>query len=1060
MSYINNKFWIDFLQKNASNFFLKEFTSRSLGDNKEVFELNFKSELNEKLLAIADDNDFKIMIVFLSVYMVLFKRYNAGENVVFNLRIDDDILGYKAMPLYITLDEIEDNEANNFTHILKRVQTELKRILNFGHYDLNNVSDKLKKQNSNNLEEITCGFHYLKDNKKQVVASNLLFDFGIIKHQNSYSIKVVFDSLIDKEFVSSFSENFVSVSSQIVDSMQIQLSEMNYCTDSDLELINKVNNDAVSIEQLDLDSNLIYFFNKNVSKFPLREAIRHRDRVWTYQTLNEKSNIVSTNLEITYQLTKGDIVGVYLDTSPEFVGIILALLKIGARILLLEKSYQDSRIEFYLNDAKAKYLIAEEVHNNRFNLNLNHIPFKSLFEESHTEKKQPLSKAKVIDAHTPAFIFYTSGSSGQPRGISLIHENLVNQLIWFKEYFDFSPEDVLPQKASLSFIDCLTELLFPITLGSSTIYLRPKDSINKDILAIAKWLDQIEVSILLIVPSIAKRIDEVFSFDKISSLKHLVLGGEILNFHFNYDFEIYNLYGCTECSSISTIYKIDASQLYDSYPIGNSIYNVKLHILDKHLNHLPVNAVGELYIEGISICDGYINENVDSNSFIDSPFKEGEKLYKTGDYARLTNLGEVYIIGRKDDQIKIRGIRIDLSEIDNLILSSFKTVKHVLSVYHQHPIEGVSVYFSGENIERKDIDDKIVKNLGNVHVPYKYIYVDEFNFTSSGKVDKYYYKSNVENDIVKLYATHVEPQKEIEKKVAQIWSRILKKNEIGLDDNFFELGGDSILSSRIIYEVYKNFNIELTINSIYEYSTLKDFSSYIEGFSKRKETELVRIDIKPYYQLSYTQERLWFMHNLFLKDNIYNMVSLIKLNDPLNEVILSKTIQHIINKYEVLRTNFRIINDQVQQVINENVQFKLEKKTSASVQEINGKELSSSFNLERDLLIRGSIYSTETNEEYLVLCIHHIIFDNWSSRILFKELVATYQAFKNGIDIKQKDLPIHYKDFAEWERKRFNSKDYDDKFNFWVNKFKSLPERIKLPYKEEIVQNSLKLLKT
>lgn len=1036
MNPFNNKFWLNYFKNNKSVYYLPELVGNSNDENFKSFVFSVDEDINNNLCVISGNNELKKIIFLYVLFAHLLSKYNADEDLV--ICFDCDIL--EGNPLFLKL----DYQGSSFKELLNEAKEKLVSALNYSNYNFEELYESLLVNEIDIHEIVKCGFNCGKSKYKE----SLQFNFSVIldEFKNVKNFQVFYDKTKDVNFVNSFMQSYIYSLQQIL-SKDIDIKLNDLYPLSNFELV-KYKEDQKHSPLL--DRNLFEFFEETANLFPERKAIDWKDIVVTYGSLKCNSDLVYNNLVKLYGVGNGDVVGVSLNTSPKLLEIILACLRLGATILLLDKNVTQNRFDYVLKDSNAKYLIQDLSYLSESTF-LNQIDLNLLYKKMDLISDN-VSRATDITSDSGAFLMYTSGSTGNPNGVVLTHQNLINQFAWFKEYFNFQSSDVFPQKASLNFVDCLTELLFPITLGQSAVYLRPDDNINQNPLQIGTWLDAIRVTILLIVPSVAKRMNESFPFKRLKSLKHLIYSGELLNYHFTDHYEVYNLYGCTECSSISTIYRIDKDSRYQSYPIGKPVDNVTIFIMDKDMNPLPSYAIGELYVKGISVSNGYLNSGLNSEKFVNIYDGKAVKFYKTGDLARLSETGDIIIIGRKDQQVKVRGMRIDLSELENLIIT-VDGITQAVSVYHNSPYEGVSVYISGKQISREIIDSLIIKNLGKAYIPFRYIYVEDFQVTATGKINKQYYKSKIVHELENQVTLFSAPIDSHEMEMMQIWQKVLSCNQIGREDNFFELGGDSISSARIMYEIYQVYVLELDLNLIFRFPVLKDFT---------KQVHILLGDIKifppsnevvnkqeMYHPLSAAQRRILFLENFFENENQFSIVSVLKITGKLNIAALSHSLNELRSRHDVLRTNFVNLNFEFWQVLNDNSNFELSIKqlpTDQNIEKIYLSEVNRRFDLEKDSLIRASLYMGLDDQYHLFISFHHIITDYWSSNIFFKELYKIYLSTVSGESYNLSNNVYKYIDYAKSEATVLDSSAISSTKDFWKDLFHDMPCRIALPY--------------
>ncbi|MCW3072422.1 MAG: hypothetical protein JWO44_2312 [Bacteroidetes bacterium] len=465
-----------------------------------------------------------------------------------------------------------------------------------------------------------------------------------------------YNTSFEKAFIEQLAAHYISLCTRIADEINVTLNDIELLTEKEKEIISQKYKAATGNP---ITESLVTAFASALESNPAATAVVFRDLTLSYDTLNKYSDAIACYLDEKCGISHGSIVALSLDSSVELMASLLAILKCGAAVLPIDISLPRLRIEHYLKDSGAAVLIGEEAWEDM--PGIYSLPRTVLSSLMHEKKVYAYKKIAPSDI---AYTIYTSGSTGASKAVKITHENIMSQFSWFKDHFAFVPSDVLPQKTTIGFVDSILELLFPITTGMSSTYLRPENETLSDLPEFITWLKKIKPTIIQFVPSVFDFIQTVTDLSAIKSLRALILTGEELKRTYSFPFPVYNIYGSSECSAYSLIYPLDGNEK-GRIPIGIPTGNTQVYILGNNQEILPCFIAGEIYIGGDTVAAGYHNrEELSNERFITDPFIPGKKMYKTGDYGRALPNGVIEYLGRKDSQLKIRGQRIEPGEIE------------------------------------------------------------------------------------------------------------------------------------------------------------------------------------------------------------------------------------------------------------------------------------------------------------------------------------------------------------------------------------------------------------
>lgn len=559
--------------------------------------------------------------------------------------------------------------------------------------------------------------------------------------------------------------------------------------------------------------------------FPERTAVVCGIETITYAVLNKQAEIVAASL-LQHNLQPSSPVGLYTHTSITMVVGMLGILKASGAYLPLDPAYPKERIDFILQNAKAGFILCQkEIANQLTTISATILPIEDLLSEG-ISRKQAKTAIKPTDL---AYIIYTSGSVGKPKGVPITHQNLIHSTTARFHFFDQQPSAFL-LLSSFAFDSSIVGLFWTLC-KAGTLVLPPK-RIEQDLQALAKIIKKNNISHTLLLPSLYNLLLKYTAVDDLRSLKTVIVAGEtcatnLVLAHYNKipRVELVNEYGPTEGTVWCTAHHIQPVDAFGIVPIGRPIPNVENFILDKNLQPVPIGVIGELYIGGKGVANGYWNRPaLTKERFIPHPFKENkEKLYKTGDLVKYRKNGVIEFLGRADHQVKIRGHRIELTEIEAGLKGIDGIEAAIVKVQNQRLI---AYLIKNTHPKISDVRTTLKTIFPDYMIPAIFIQLAEFPKLPNGKIDVNNLPAPTQKDISKEM-DFVAPSTELEQELATIWEQVLKITPISVHHNFFEIGGDSIQSIQVIAKARK-IGIKLAPNQLFEYQTIAELATFLE----------------------------------------------------------------------------------------------------------------------------------------------------------------------------------------------------------------------------------------
>ncbi|NQX43669.1 amino acid adenylation domain-containing protein, partial [Pedobacter steynii] len=575
-------------------------------------------------------------------------------------------------------------------------------------------------------------------------------------------------------------------------------------------------------------------FEEQVLKTPDRIAVADGTKSMTYRELNERSNRLGHYLRDKYEIRADDLIGLQLERTEWMIIAILGVLKSGGAYVPIDPAYPEERIAYMLADSRSKALIGEE--------ELEH--FRKLEETCSSENLIQVNRPEDL-----AYVIYTSGSTGQPKGTLIEHRNVVRLFKTNPSLFDFSADDVWTMFHSYCFDFSVWEMYGALLFGGKLVLI--PNMTARDPGKYIEVLLKEGVTVLNQTPSSFYQVmKEALAGEHLNfRLRYLIFGGEALSpgklkpWHERYpEIRLINMYGITETTVHVTYKEIGDSEIEQNQSnIGRAIPTLNCYVLDQHRNLLPRGLSGELYVGGAGVGRGYLNRpELTLQHFMDSPFQAGERLYRTGDKARLLDNGELEYEGRKDNQVKIRGYRIELGEIER-VLEQHELISSAV-VLAKTAADGEKELFAylvgASSLNALTVRSYLSARIPSYMVPGHFIQLEYLPLTSNGKVDK---KALPEAAVAGMSAglEYVAPRNEIEEKLVLIWQEILGREKISVKDNFFDAGGTSMKIIRMLELVNRAFDYKISVVNIFKYPNIYELAAYI---SLKDENTLCNLD--------------------------------------------------------------------------------------------------------------------------------------------------------------------------------------------------------------------------
>ncbi|MEU3474820.1 amino acid adenylation domain-containing protein, partial [Rhodococcus sp. NPDC006774] len=752
----------------------------------------------------------------------------------------------------------------------------------------------------------------------------------------------------------------------------------------------------------------------------------------TYRQFDARVNAMAAELS-SYGVTSGDTVAVMLPRSVDLVLALHAVIRIGAAYVPIDVDYPSERIGHILDDAAPILVIADLGGSSRHS---------TVLPEAVMTVDDPLvcarldaTHAPVVVAHPPsasdtAYVIFTSGTTGRPKGVMVSHRAIVNRLQWMRDDYALTPNDRVLQKTPAVFDVSVWEFFLPFVTGASLIIA--KDQGHKDPGYLVDVIERHSITVAHFVPAMLQAfLDANPEVARLSSMRRVFFSGEALPAKaaeaaatLFAAAELHNLYGPTEAAVDVTAQPVNSTVSIDNaaVPIGRPVANTVVQVLDSWLRPIPEGVVGELYLGGVQLADGYIGRpDLTASRFVASP--AGARLYRTGDLVRWNASGVLEYLGRTDDQVKIRGFRIELDEI-RVVLERHASVSAAVVLAVDHPAGGhfLAAYHTGDSVDADELRQFVAEAVPDYMVPTVFVPLDSLPTTPNGKLDR----RALPAPELAAGGTHHAPANPAEHSVARYFRDVLalpSDVDLSTDDDFFHLGGHSLSATRLVARVNAEFGSALTLRDVFEARTVSLLAALV-GVSQARESISDTV-VPERVPASFGQQSLWVIDRLGGPRSQYVVPNVVRLTGDLDVAAAIESVRDVVRRHEPLRT--RLVEwdgDPIQVIVPADAaaasaHFAVADLRTESADGVDNRidELvGTGFDLDTDLPIRVEILRTAERAWTLVFAIHHHAVDEWSLPNLFRDLSRSYAARVVGDAPVWEPLPVSYAQYATWQR--------------------------------------------
>lgn len=1074
-----------------------------LGEESLEYLLDISEELSQKLITFAAKEKVTTNVLFLSIWALLVSRYQTEEEVLVGVTVSgrsEEIPNIEnGMGLFINSlpFRIQTTSNKKVGAWLKEVQ---KNLLSLRDYEYSSLS-KIKEWSD--FSALSPLFESLFVYENYPVSNSVTHEFGNIKLQSTeifertnYPLTTIVEpqgdyialrflyspTRIDSEDIKQIAKNYVNLLENIVEEGNISESEVSQVSlltqEKSITLINGWNdtktpyNEEICLHQL---------FENQCNKTPNNLAIIDQKGSLQYRELNDSANKIANSL-LDFGIEKEEYVAVFFNRDKEMISALFGILKSGGIYVPIDVSNPTSRVQYILESLDIRFAVSQEKNTEGLIATkcLTRNQIICLDENGQIDAKRKNISVKYsnktenpelsISTNKYAYVIFTSGSTGTPKGVTVTHKPVINLIEWITKEFSMCEKDQVLLVSSLCFDLSVYDIFGLLAVGGSIRVASDEDIREPNLLL--KYILNEPITFWDSAPAALQQLVPFFPSEKVESKLRLVfqsgdwiplsLPNKMKSIFSNLSF--ISLGGATEATVWSNFYPVkEMNPRWKSIPYGRPIQNARYYILDHQFNVCPPGVPGDLYIGGECLSSLYANEpELTAKKFVTDIFskKEDGRMYFTGDRASFYPDGNIEFLGRVDDQVKVRGYRIELKEIQaclskhEAINTSIVIVKNDKAGYKQ-----IVAYYTLERNQKTDektLKDYLENILPSYMIPSNIVVLDRIPITVNGKLDR----KALPNPQAKAESITSEdkPLNAIEELIWNNWTSLLGTQPASRDANFFDAGGHSLLATQLIARLRVALSVDISVRSIFENPTpalLRSYIDTIKNVEKVAKISWEKAGKSEYKQLSFAQERLLFLYLLKPESSFYNVPLTIKLTGELNKEALEKSIYQIVQRHEVLRSTYHLIDEKEVQKIHNDYQipwlefdYSEYEDAEFEVMKTLKSEGQKAFDLTKAPLVKAILVKTSKEEYFFQLNTHHIAIDGWSIGILVKELASFYNHNTQSKEYKTYELEYQYSDYANWQRTYLNENVLKNQLGYWKKQLHNF-SNLQLPTKQD-----------
>ncbi|MBL0388673.1 amino acid adenylation domain-containing protein [Tumebacillus sp. ITR2] len=1018
--------------------------------------VSFRAEaaLSAKLDAFARQTGTTLYMLLVAAFTALLYKHGGQEDIVIGTpvagRLHADVEPIVGLFVNTLALRNQVNPEASFAKFLHEVKSNTLKALEHQAYPLDQLVNALevpRDLSRNALFDVMFALQNfagarieldgLSIRPYEIEQTTSRMDLTLMAEERDEGLHFVFEystALFDRRTIENLAARFLVLLERVTADADVKMKDLDVLTD--VEKHNLLAPTVAPVPTLELNGLTIHqVFEDHVRRAPDAPAVSCGSDMLTYAELDRWANRLARKLR-RQGVSPDQIVGVLTEPSVEMMVAILGVLKAGGAYVPIDPAHPLDRIAYMLENSGASVLVTQQKVYASLQEQLTFTGDVLRVEDPALAEEDSCAPAPVATSENLAYVIYTSGTTGRPKGVGVEHRNLLEVILRLPaEDFRFGPGDVWTQFHSYGFDFSVWEMFGCLLTGGKLVVV-PRD-IGRDTPVFLELVRREKVTVLGQTPS------AFYSFtsweDKGSPDLHVhtvIFGGEALKAPLLASWKnrypnsrLINIYGITETAIVGTYKDVGCYEIeHNVSSIGNPFPAYTCTVLDEHRKLVPPGSVGELYIGGPGVARGYVNNSeLTGERFIPHPYNQAERVYKSGDLVRVLHNGEFEYLGRLDHQVKIRGHRIEIGEIEHRLQEHEATLEAVvLAMEDERGLQELCAYLVTEGeVSLTEIRSHLAEQVPGYMIPAHFVLLQKMPLTANGKVDR---RALPKPDAsTRLGWQYVAPSDEVETQMAALWQEVLSVEVVGAEDDFFAIGGHSLLATVLISRIHKEFGVSIPLRQLFLTPTVRSFAEEIRKNRAGHYNSIGEAAPADCYPLSSAQKRMFLLQELEGAGTAYNIPAMFELEGKLDRDRVEEAFRRLITRHESLRTSFAWRAGEPVQVVEEHVEFSLEHVEASDVEKA-AKEWVRPFDLTQAPLLRAGL-SHGAERHVLFLDLHHIIADGVSMGVLVRDFAALYA----GEELPP--LRLQYKDYALWQQEQLDSTEMQKQEAYWLKEF-------------------------
>ncbi|AOT10639.1 non-ribosomal peptide synthetase [Pseudoalteromonas luteoviolacea] len=1041
---------------------------------------HFSEQTVAGLEAIARDQNATLFMVLQAAFATLLHRYSGESDIVMGTPVENrehsglsSLVGLFANSVVLRNDFSSDI---SFNEIVRQAKQYLLQAFRHQAMPLEVLVEHLQPERSLSHSPLFQVMLVLQNNQGGALSlpgltlnsfyqenSSAKFDLTLNIQEDGKALRLNWEynsDIFSRQRIAHLSQLFDRLVAEVIADSDVQIADICLLNQTEKNLL--LGDWSYRTAETPVEQSLHGLFEQQAQLTPDAVAIRFQQTVMSYRELDLRANQLARVLR-KHGVERNQLVGLCLPRGVDLYVGLLAILKAGAAYVPLDASFPAEVVAKRLSVIKPNIVLCDQITasliaEEQQQLNITNVDWSDV---DASQLNLPFSSQDL------AYVLTTSGSTGEPKAIAMNHAPLTNLIAAVKLDCPTlaQPARVL-QFASIGFDISFTDIFLAWLSGGELIAIEQHQ--QHDVVSLSQLIVEQRISVLHLPYSMLQAFAHhtISSEQKLDDVNVIISTAEQLKITddirelFNHwtKAELLNYFGPSETQVVTSHQLTGDADTWPEIPaIGKPITNVSCYVLDEKLQPVPVGVVGELYCGGAGVAQGYLyNPELTEQKFIADPFSEsdGQRLYRTGDLVRWTQDGALEYFGRGDQQVKLRGFRVELGEIETALIQQAGVSDAVVILEPEQQILIGYVVIDGSVVTSlTQLKQQLTQLLPSYMIPAGLVAMDKLPLTSNGKVDK---KALPAVDLSQLEKVeYVEPVSETEKVLASVWQQLLSVTQVGRNDNFFDIGGHSLLATKLVNHIREKLQVEVSIGNIFEHQTLFALAEFIDNSEGCDDLVLSLTNDNEQPVLSYSQQRFWLAAQMEPNSTQYNMFGAYHMRGDLDIEKLTQAFNIVIERHPILTTVYTTTaSGECQPELKQFAPFTLKQfdlslvsaaERQSQLEQLITLEQDQPFDLTKDMMVRAGLAKMSEQHWVLILTIHHIAFDGWSFAILNRDLAEVYNALTEQREPKLPPLLTSYNNYARWQRNWLEQGRSERLLDFWRDALDGIPECLSLP---------------